>query len=68
MLLTELWLAAEELLFGLGAGHKGTKGGVALDKVDAGRLPITYFNIPSKSGKGETGHLPSWTTRRAVGF
>ena len=34
--LTELWLAAEELLFGLGAGRNGTKGGAALDKVDAG--------------------------------
>ena len=30
---------AEELLFGLGAGCNGTKSRVALDKVDAGRLP-----------------------------
>ena len=59
---------AEELLFGLGAGCNGMKGGAALDKVDAGQLPITYFNISSKSGKGETGHLPGRATRRAVGF
>ena len=46
-LLTELWLAVEELLFGLGAGRNGTKGGAALDKVDAGRLPKqTYFSTP----------------------
>ena len=38
-LLTELQLAVEELLFGLRAGRNGTKGGVVLDKVDAGRLP-----------------------------
>ena len=35
----------KELLFGLGAGRNGTKGGAVLDKVDAGRLPITVMKF-----------------------
>ena len=61
-LLTKLQLAVEELLFGFGGGRNRTKGGAALDKVDAGQLPrMTYFST-SLNQEGETGHLPGWMT------
>ena len=55
---------AEELLLGLGAGRNGTKGGAALDKVDAGRLPRNDLFQPTSKSRGRNGspsRLDDWT-------
>ena len=67
-LLTELWLTAEELLFDLGAGCNRTKGGVALDNVESGQLPIIPLQYFLEIRRTEAKYLPGWTTRQAVGF